>query len=170
MSERRPRGFPLGVTPRAISYLKEKTLVMGRQNKTNESRLDQALEKFYSNINKALDVACPKQKKSNIDKNNPWWSDKLQNEWKELSKLYETQLKRPTEVNIRICKQQKSKFAKHYRKAQAKGWNTFMHNTDSIGKTNILWKFTRAEPRKSEGNLKNQIDHSPTQDLIQLTL
>ena len=38
-----------------------------------EKRLDTMVNKLYSALNRALDLACPKTLTKIVDKNNPWW-------------------------------------------------------------------------------------------------
>ena len=39
-----------------------------------EKRLESLLKTFYTNIDKCLDKACPKEVQKSVDKNNPWWT------------------------------------------------------------------------------------------------
>ena len=59
-------------------------------------RLETLVDKFYSNINKSLDVACPLGKTKIIDKNNPWWSPELTDKRKYVAKLYKKQERHKT--------------------------------------------------------------------------
>ena len=58
------------------------------RNLINEKRLDTMVNKTYSALNRALDLACPKTVTKIVDKNNPWWTDKHQEARKQLNKLY----------------------------------------------------------------------------------
>ena len=68
------------------------------QGGNNRAKDGKTIKQFYTNINKALDEACPQEQPKPIDKNNPWWTPELQAERKALTKLYKTKCKRPTEV------------------------------------------------------------------------
>ena len=52
----------------------------------------------------------PKTKTKVIDKNNPWWNSKLQNERKVLCKLHKTSLKKPTPRNIERYKEKHNEY------------------------------------------------------------
>ena len=41
-------------------------------NKITPQRLEKMLDQYYKLIEKALDIACPKQKEIIINRNNPW--------------------------------------------------------------------------------------------------
>ena len=114
-----------------------------------EKRLEKSLKTFYTNIDKSLDVACPKTTPKPTDKNNPWWNDDLQEERKKLAKLYKTKCRHPTEINTEIYKQRKNEFAKHCRQAQSRGWNTFTESTDSLDKMNVLRKIYEGKSSNS---------------------
>ena len=58
------------------------------RNLINEKRLDTMVNKLYSALNRALDLACPKTTTKIVDKNNPWWADKHQEARRQLNKLY----------------------------------------------------------------------------------
>ena len=83
------------------------------------------VSKTYSALNRALDIACPKTLTKIIDKNNPWWTDKHHEARKQLSKLYKTKQKKPSERNITKYKNAKIEYAKLCRNSQNKDWNKF---------------------------------------------
>ena len=60
----------------------------------------------------------PKTKAKIIDKNNPWWNSKLQNERKILCKLHKTSLKKPTPRNIERYKEKHNEYKKTLRQGQ----------------------------------------------------
>ena len=64
----------------------------------------------------------PKTKTKIIDKNNPWWNSKLQNERKILCKLHKTSLKKPTPRNIERYKEKHNEYKKHCDKAKKISW------------------------------------------------
>ena len=54
---------------------------------TTPQRMEKDLGKFYTNINKSLDAACPKTNAKTVDKNNPWWTKELQDKRSHMSKI-----------------------------------------------------------------------------------
>ena len=58
-----------------------------------ERKIEKCLDKYYSSIDKALEIACPKKKPRLKDKNNPWWSLCLQKNRKQINKLYRNRKK-----------------------------------------------------------------------------
>ena len=42
------------------------------REKITPQRMEKALDKFYTNINKSLDAACPLSEQRTVDKNSPW--------------------------------------------------------------------------------------------------
>ena len=90
------------------------------RKKINEKRLDTMVSKVYSTLNRALDLACPKTVTKIVDKNNPWWTDKHQEARKQLSKLYKTKQRKPSERNIVKYKKAKTEYAKLCRNSQEK--------------------------------------------------
>ena len=134
--------------------LRERSITL--RETITEQRMEKALDKFYTNINKALDEACPKEQPKVIDKNNPWWTPELQTERKALAKLYKTKCRHPTAVNIAIYKQNKTTFARHCRQAQTKGWNSFTADTDSLEKMNVLRKIMEGHTTNTIGTLEKQ--------------
>ena len=53
---------------------------------------EKLLDDLYKELDKAMKTNIPKTKTKSIDKNNPWWNSKLQNERKILCKLHKTSL------------------------------------------------------------------------------
>ena len=68
------------------------------------------VNKTYSAINRALDLACPKTPTKIIDKNNPWWTDKHDEARKQLSKLYKKKQRKPSERSIMKYKNAKTEY------------------------------------------------------------
>ena len=110
-----------------------------------ENRLESSLNTFYTNIDKCLDKACPKEMQKSVDKNNPWWNPEIDDMRRHLNKLYKKKNRHPTQHNINEYKDLKTKFARTCRQAQTKGWNEFTDSTDSFDKMNVLRKNFRRE-------------------------
>ena len=95
------------------------------------------VNKTYSAINRALDLACPKTLTKITDKNNPWWTDKHQEARKQLSKLYKKKQCKPSERSIMKHKKAKTEYAKLCRNSQEKDWSKFKAKTDNISEMNM---------------------------------
>ena len=50
-------------------------------------RLEKCLQQWYTQVHNVIDKHCPKRKNKPKDKNNPWWTGKLQNQRKEIKQL-----------------------------------------------------------------------------------
>ena len=82
-----------------------------------EKRLENSLKTFYTNIDKCLDKACPKEVQKSVDKNNPWWTPEINDMRKHLNKLYKKKNKHPSQYNITEYKELKTKFGRTCRQA-----------------------------------------------------
>ena len=58
------------------------------REKNNAIRLEKILGTFYNNINKCLDKISPLKDAKVVDKNNPWWTEKLREKRKRVDTLY----------------------------------------------------------------------------------
>ena len=105
------------------------------------------VNKTYSAINRALDLACPKTPTKIIDKNNPWWTDKHQEARKQLNKLYKKKQRKPSERSIMKYKNAKTEYAKLCRNSQEKDWSKFKAKTDNISEMNTCLLYTSPSPR-----------------------
>ena len=70
------------------------TAIEQQRNKSKRNHYPQKngkyLDKFYTNINKSLDAACPMSKAKTVDKNNPWWNPDLESKRNHLQKKKKT--------------------------------------------------------------------------------
>ena len=94
------------------------------------------VNKLYSAINRALDIACPKSSPKIVDKNNPWHHEAS----KQLTKLYRKKQRKPNEDNILKYKAARTEYAKLCRNAQDKVLNKFKTKTENIKEMNTLRK------------------------------
>ena len=62
-----------------------------------EKKLDKMVEKINSCIDLALDKACPLTKTKIINKNNPWWTDQLEDLRTQVTNAYKRLLINPIE-------------------------------------------------------------------------
>ena len=77
-----------------------------------QRKCETLLDDFYKELERAMKDNIPKTKPKIIDKNNPWWNSKLQNERKVLCKLHKTSLKKPTPRNIERYKEKHNEYKK----------------------------------------------------------
>ena len=62
-----------------------------------EHKLDKMVEKINSCIDLALDKACPLTKTKIINKNNPWWTDQLEDLRTQVTNAYKRLITNPIE-------------------------------------------------------------------------
>ena len=62
-----------------------------------ERKLDKMVEKINSCIDLALDKACPLTKTKIINKNNPWWTDQLEDLRTQVTNAYKRLVTNPIE-------------------------------------------------------------------------
>ena len=69
-------------------------------NVIKDEDCEKELTNIYRYINSAMKKSIPKSKAAVVDKNNPWWNQTLKKQRNTVSKLYQKQIKSPTESNI----------------------------------------------------------------------
>ena len=113
------------------------------------------LEHIYSCIGKAMKKAIPKSKPTIVDRNNPWWSKLLKEERHKMGKLYKTQLKSPTPVNINKFKDAQKKYKTMCETARKKSWRQFQQSIDNIKDMNNFRKIIETNNMPTLGTLTN---------------
>ena len=112
------------------------------------------LDDLYKELDKAMKDNIPKTKTKIIDKNNPWWNDKLQNERKILCKLHKTSLKKPTPRNIGRYKEKHNEYKKHCEQAKNISLAEYKEKINSVEAANTFRKIVEGSTRRTLGTLE----------------
>ena len=109
-------------------------------NLIKDEDCEKKLTNIYRCINSAMKKAIPKSKAAIVDKNNPWWSPNLKRQWNTVSKLYQKQIKSPTESNINKYRAEHRLYKAACEKARKASWRKLQQGIDSIQDMNNLKK------------------------------
>ena len=96
----------------------------------------------------------PKTKPKVIDKTNPWWTDKLQQERKILCKLHKTSLKNPTPLNKDKYKKKHNEHKTHCDKAKKISWAEYKEKNNSVEVANTFRKIIESSTQHTLGTLE----------------
>ena len=82
--------------------------------------LEELVGSLYSNINKALDKACPFIEATQVKESNPWFTKGLYHKRKIVSRLYKKMIENKTDDNIAKYKEKQKSYNKHMNKVKKK--------------------------------------------------
>ena len=121
------------------------------------SRLEHCLDQWYSDINHALNIACPEKSVRVKDVNNPWWTKELQQQQRKILRAhFRAKLKTPTEENKNVYRRNFNQFRKDCNNAKQKNWRQFVENTNDKDGMNVLRKILEKNKRNTLGILQRQ--------------
>ena len=118
------------------------------------NRLEKCLDKWYAQIENAIDKHCPKRKKKSKDLNNPWWSGKLQNPRREIKALKKQNALWSTADRKTLLKEKIKAYQKdclNAKKQDSKDFNTKQNSNESI---NILRKILEKRKKQQSRSIR----------------
>ena len=118
------------------------------------SRLEKCLDQWYSQIQNAIDKHCPKRRNKPKDLNNPWWTDKLQNQRKEIKGLKKQNTRWFTETRNHLLKEKIKAYKRDCLKAKEQDWKDFNTKQNSTESINILRKILERKKSNTLGVLE----------------
>ena len=130
----------------------DKTQIRIQDNMTPH-RLDKCLGQWYTQINNALDKCCPKKRMKPKDLNNPWWTDALQQQRKNLKGIHKAHQANPTAALKTKLKQKQKGYKKACLDAKHKDWQNFNTNQNSLESINTLRRILEKKKHNSLGVL-----------------
>ena len=122
-------------------------------NITNDTCEDM-LKYFYKSIAKAMRKAIPRSKPKTVDRNNPWWSEELRSERRELNKAYKGMIKAPTQANTDRYKDKHRMYKRNCNTARLWSWRELQQNMGSISDMNMFRKIIQSSSKVSLGTLE----------------
>ena len=117
-------------------------------------RLEKCLEQWYTQVHNAIDKHCPKRKNKPKDKNNPWWTGKLQNQRKEIKQLKKQNAIWQTEERQAHLREKVRTYKRDCLKAKKQDWKDFNTKQNSTESINILRKILEKNKRNALGVLE----------------
>ena len=111
---------------------------------------------IYRGINSAMKKAIPKSKAAIVDKNNPWWNPKLKKQRNTVSKLYQRQIKTPTDSDIHKYRAEHRSYKAACERARKASWRKLQQGIDSIQDMNNFRKIIEAGNKISLGTLTRE--------------
>ena len=114
------------------------------------------LTNIYRHINSAMKKSIPKSKAAIVDKNNPWWTQTLKKQRNTVSKLYQKQIKLPTESNISKYRAEHRSYKAACEKARKDSWRKLQQGIDSIQDKNNLRKIIETGNKITLGTLTKE--------------
>ena len=125
-------------------------------NLIKDEDCEKELTNIYRCINSAMKKAIPKSKAAIVDKNNPWWNPKLKNQRNIVSKLYQKQIKVPTEANINKYRAEHRSYKSACDKARKASWRKLQQGIDSIQDMNNFRKIVETGNKITLGVLTKE--------------
>ena len=114
---------------------------------------EKELKHMYDCIRGAMKKAIPKSKATVVDKNYPWWNNKLKQQRALVSKLYKKQLNAPSEANVNRYKVKHREYKNMCEKARKESWRKLQQSINSIQDMNTFHKVVEANNKLTLGTL-----------------
>ena len=125
-------------------------------NLIKDEDCEKELTNIYRHINSAMKKAIPKSKAVIVDKNNPWWNQNLKTQRNTVSKLYQRQIKSPSESNINKYRTEHRLYKAACEKARKASWRKLQQGIDSIQDMNNFRKIIETGNKISLGTLTKE--------------
>ena len=122
-------------------------------NVIKDEDCEKELTNIYRYINSAMKKSIPKSKAAIVDKNNPWWNLTLKKQRNTVSKLYQKQIKSPTEANISNYKAEHRSYKAACEKARKDSWRKLQQGIDNIQDMNNFRKIIETGNKITLGTL-----------------